>query len=559
MTPVDLRWVGTRALLIELATLDVVLDWHAHLLKYPLPGQVDVLAAARTVLLKCDSRAHALGAYEAVQRLQPEPADDSDGETVEIEVAYDGEDLEAVGERTGLGVDGVIRAHSGQSWRAAFGGFAPGFAYLTAEDEALDVPRRETPRTAVPAGSVALAGDFSAVYPSESPGGWQLIGRTNARMWDLARERPALVRPGDVVRFIQVDALGDRSPAEPADTRARETGGATDSSLEIVEPGIQSLIQDLGRRGHGDLGVPVSGAVDTTAARQANRLAGNAPGDAVIENVLGGLVVRASGAALVLARSGAEAAAQIEGARGKRVAPMRAAFALCDGETLHIQAPTAGLRCYLGVRGGLDVATVLGSRSTDTMSGIGPAPLVKGTVLPVGPAGPSHIVGAPEVSTLRLPTDGEEADDATTLRVTLGPRDDWFGPDGVARLTGQRWTATPQSNRIGIRFDLGENTGNEEQAAPLERVRSGELASEGVVAGALQVPPAGLPVLFLADYPVTGGYPVIAVVVPQDLAVVAQLVPGSAVRFVAVDPDSLDPLANHAQDDTSPATEESPS
>jgi KipI family sensor histidine kinase inhibitor len=557
MKPAGIRWVGPRALLVELPTLDVVLAYHAHLLKHPVPGQIDALAAAQTVLLKCDSRANALRAYETVQRLRPEPADDIDGETVDIEVVYDGEDIEAVGELTGLGVDGVISAHTGQSWRAAFGGFAPGFAYLTAENEAPDVPRRDSPRTAVPAGSVAMAGSFSAVYPSESPGGWQLIGRTSARMWDLARERPALVRPGDTVRFTQVDTLGERSAPAPDDAAEKESKSATGRSIEIVDPGIQSLIQDLGRPGYGDMGVPVAGAVDTSAARQANRLVGNAPGDALIENVLGGLVIRASGGTLVLARSGAEATAEIEGPRGNRPAPLRAPFPLYDDETLHVQAPTAGLRCYLGVRGGFDVAPVLGSRSTDSMSGIGPAPLAAGARVAVGLTGPAHIVGEREVSTLRLVAAG--ADDVATLRVTLGPRDDWFGRDGVGRLISQRWTATQQSNRIGIRFELADEATDEEPPAPLERVRSGELASEGVVAGALQVPPSGLPVLFLADYPVTGGYPVIAVVVPQDLSVAAQLVPGTAVRFVAVDPDTLEPSATSAHVDPSRAPKESTS
>ena len=479
---------------------------------------------------------------------------------MEIEVVYDGDDIETVGELTGLGVDGVIRAHTGQLWRAAFGGFAPGFVYLAGENESLNVARRDTPRTAVPAGSVALAGNFSAIYPGESPGGWQLIGRSNARMWDLDRDEPALVRPGDSVKYIAVDELAERSCRDDQnENESAAAGMKPDRAIEIISAGMQSLIQDLGRPGLGDLGVSASGAADTRAARQANRLVGNAAGDAVIETVLGGLEVRAT-ADLVLARSGAQAEAGIEGANGRRSAPLRAPFRLHEGETLRVESPTAGLRCYLAVRGGIDVPEVLNSRSTDSMSGIGPAPLAAGALLPVGPADSSYIVGVPEAATLAPLVPAERVDgdahdgkqktpaDTAVLRVTLGPRNDWFQADAIELLTGQRWIATQQSNRIGVRFELAASSAGENEESVLERSRTGELASEGAVVGALQVPPSGLPVLFLADHPVTGGYPVIAVVLPEDIPAAAQLAPGTGVRFVAVDPDTLKPAARGAGD-----------
>ena len=182
----------------------------------------------------------------------------------------------------------------------------------------------------------------------------------------------------------------------------------------------------------------------------------------------------------------------------------------------------------MAVRGGLAVPAVLGSRATDSMSGIGEPPLAAGDLIGVGPAGPGHVVGSPESSTLRPP--GE-----VTLRITLGPREDWFGADALDALGRHAWTATTQSNRIGVRLEPDAD------GRPLARIREGELPSEGAVAGALQVPPSGLPVLFLADHPVTGGYPVIAVVVPEDLPDAAQLAPGTRVRFAVVDPDTLQP------------------
>ncbi len=537
MSSPHIRWAGPRALLLELDSLETVLAVHARLQEAPLPGQVDVLAAARTVLAVFDSRASAQAAHAAVATLDRDSAANhaAGADPVRIEVVYDGDDLAEVGRLTGLGADGVIAAHTGQLWTAAFGGFAPGFAYLVGEHDALNVPRRSSPRTAVPAGSVALAGNFSAVYPRRSPGGWQLIGRTAARMWDLDREQPALLRPGSTVRYVAVrEVVEVAEPAGQQGTPASQVAGIP--ALEVITPGPQALIQDLGRPGFGDLGVSPAGAADAAGARQGNRLVGNPPRDAVLETVLGGLSVRARGE-LTAALTGAPADAEIRSGSGSRPAPMYAPFPLHDGESLHLGTPQAGLRTYLAVRGGIDVPPVLGSRSTDLMSGIGPAPLAAGTVLPVGRADRGRVVGQPEPSTLHPALQqGGTGSAPVVLRVTPGPRDDWFTPESLAALTGQDWTVTAESNRIGVR--LATTAGG----TPLERSRTEELPSEGVVAGSLQVPPSGLPVLFLADHPVTGGYPVIAVVVPEDLPVAAQLPPGTTIRFQAVDPGTMEPL-----------------
>lgn len=531
-----IHWVGSRALLIERATLDAVLALHAHLQNHPLPGQIDLVPAAKTLLVKCDSHRNAARALAQIPNIEPPPIDRTSGRTVEIEVIYDGEDLEAVGEQTGLGADGVIKAHTQQHWRAAFGGFSPGFVYLVAENDWPDVPRRDSPRTAVPAGSVALAGQFSAIYPNRSPGGWQLIGRANARVWDTAREAPALIQPGDLVRYKAVDRLQEEQDTQAEKTR--ETPVSAENALEIIDNGLQSLVEDMGRPSMSHLGLSASGVADESAARQSNRLVGNTADTAVIETLASGLTIRAHGD-LVLARTGAEADARIEGTHGPRMAPPRTPFALHDRETLALAAAERGLRSYLAVRGGINVPAVLGSRSTDTMSGTGPAPLAAGTVLPVGTADSSHVVGAAEPSTLIEPED-----DAIVLRVTLGPRADWFSPATRARLARQRWHATHQSNRIGIRLVVDETA---EDAGPLERCRDGELASEGTVPGAVQVPPSGLPMLFLKDHPVTGGYPVIAVVIAEDLPIAAQIAPGETLRFTVVAPDTLRPIGNDTE------------
>jgi biotin-dependent carboxylase-like uncharacterized protein len=196
-------------------------------------------------------------------------------------------------------------------------------------------------------------------------------------------------------------------------------------------------------------------------------------------------------------------------------------FALLDGEVLTLGAPESGFRNYLAIRGGVDVPEVLGSRSTDTMSGIGPAPLVIGQVLPVGAATVSTAVGSPELQP-EFPGNG-----VTELDVVPGPRADWFEQEALDSLCSQEWVVTPQSNRVGMRLD----------GTPLERSREGELPSEGTMAGALQIPPAGLPVLFLADHPITGGYPVIGVVRDEHLDRAAQVPIGGRIRFRFV-PDS---------------------
>lgn len=578
-----IRPVGSRAILIELGSMDDVLSLKSHLSEQPLPGQVDVLAAAETVLVTADSPAAIRAIAREVPRLDLSGPAVLDDTLREIETVYDGEDLDDVAELTGLSREAVIEAHTGQPWIAAFGGFAPGFAYLADGDERLEVPRRKSPRTEVPPGSVGLAGKFSAVYPRRSPGGWQLIGRTAAKMWDLDREQPALVVPGNRVQFKAVRELVDVQPSgtitqEPPDggreptpaetavdrqetestptgeetestTAGEETGGPSGPGVSVVSPGAQSLIQDLGRYGYADLGVSEAGALDAPAMTEANRLAGNHPNDAVIEAAMGGLTIKARGDQVV-AVTGAVSPLTIKGTTGSRTARLEAPLALLDGEQLTIGPARRGLRNYVAIRGGIDVPEVLGSRATDTMSGLGPDPLTAGSFLPVAEAPPHSIVGHSWPATAEsssthpaLAADaGAHPDNTEPVTVTIvpGPRDDWFDQAAFDSLCSQEWEVTPKSNRVGLRLE----------GTPLERAKSGELPSEGTVAGSIQMPPSGLPVLFLADHPVTGGYPVIAVVSHSDLGKVAQIPPGGSIRFrvaeAPVPPHGLPTFASSA-------------
>ncbi|TFC19780.1 5-oxoprolinase/urea amidolyase family protein [Cryobacterium algoritolerans] len=524
-----IRAVGDRAVLVELGSLTDVLGLQARLQEDPIDGQLDVLAAATTVLVTAVSAAAARGFAAELRGRDVTRAPHPDTTLVLIDAIYDGEDLALVAAETGLGLDGVIAAHTGQTWTAAFGGFAPGFVYLTGETAALVVPRRAVPRSAVPAGAVAIAGDYSAVYPRASPGGWQLVGRTNARMWDLDRAQPALVRPGNRVRFRAVrefvvaaagfiDAPGTAQPDAAADTS---------HGILVVSPGLQTTVQDLGRPGFADLGVASSGALDRGALRRANHIVGNPAMAAVLENALGGLTLTAA-TDQVLAVTGATVSltVTVSGvATVRREPPMDAPISLLAGETLTLGTPCTGVRSYLAFRGGIDVPIVLGSRSTDTMSGIGPAPLAAGDRLRMLPAAPGSAVHGPE-------TPPAVPAEVTVLRFVPGPRADWFDAASVARLALDEWMVTALSNRIGLRLD-GE---------ALVRSTPGELASEGTVKGAIQVPPSGLPVLFLADHPVTGGYPVVGVVLAEDLDLAAQLSTGARIRFTPT-PDAAPPTS----------------
>ncbi|MGD8194703.1 biotin-dependent carboxyltransferase family protein [Herbiconiux sp. P18] len=291
-----------------------------------------------------------------------------------------------------------------------------------------------------------------------------------------------------------------------------------ESALEVLATGPLTLVQDAGRPGWAHLGVPASGAADRGALRAANRLVGNEPGAAVLESVLGGLVVRAWGTLLV-AVTGAPTSAWLE--RGGSWAPIRhpsgSSMVVRNGEVLRLDPPATGLRTVLAVRGGIEVAAVLGSRSADVLSGLGPAPIRPGDVLHLGDS-----VGEWPAADLLPSTIGWRP--SGVLTVLRGPHDDRFGAAGWRQLVETAWVTSARSNRVGVRLDAPD------PAAPgWAAVATGR--SEGMVAGAVQVPPGGQPVVFLRDHPVTGGYPVIGVLTEASIDLAAQLRPGDPVRF----------------------------
>lgn len=539
------RWAGDRSLLLEFGSLEAAMSAHGDLLEHPVPGQLDAISGARTVLLRMSGRSSARRARAELEGAEfPERAAASAKEIV-IDVVYDGPDLADAAGFLGMSPEALISWHSGAAWMGAFPGFA-GFTYCVAPGETFQMPRRSSPRTAVPGGSVALAGEFSAVYPRLAPGGWQLIGRTDAEMWNLERENPALVQPWDRVVYRPVrpeTVLSGGSPAtcetpQGVDEDRRAPSGAPEApgtpAFEVLATGLRTLIEDLGREGTASLGAGPSGAMDRTAVLEANRAVGNDGGAAVLEVLFGGLRMRAL-RTTVAAITGADAAIAVVADDGARRDPEPGApFVLLAGDVLEIGSPRSGARSVVAVRGGISAPRALCSASTDTHIGIGPPPLAPGDVLRTGSAESGAVVPASDRSAA-TPT----AEQPRVLRVVLGPRDDWFSPAERRRFLDQRWLVTPASNRIGIRLDVDPA---ERDALPLERCRTGELLSEGMALGSVQVPPSGNPVLLMNDQGITGGYPIIAVVLAQDLPLAGQLAPGDAVRFAAVDPETLEPV-----------------
>jgi biotin-dependent carboxylase-like uncharacterized protein len=281
------------------------------------------------------------------------------------------------------------------------------------------------------------------------------------------------------------------------------------TTLEILRTGPLALVEDLGRAGLAHLGVTRSGAADRRAHTLANRLVAN-PGDrATIEVTLGGFTARVRGGDVAVAVTGADTDPAVDGVPFGT----NSIQYTHDGQVISLGAPHSGLRSYLAVRGGIDVSPVLGSRSYDVMSAIGPLPLRPGDVLPIG----EHTEEFPELD--QAPVASIE-EDLLELRVVPGPRDDWFtDPDALVHAD---WVASDRSDRVGMRL-VGR---------PLTyRNPDRQLPSEGAVRGAIQVPPNGLPVILGPDHPVTGGYPVIGVVADDDLDKVAQIRPGQTVRL----------------------------
>jgi biotin-dependent carboxylase-like uncharacterized protein len=396
-------------------------------------------------------------------------------------------------------------------------GFSPGFAYLDGLSAAFaKVPRRDRPRPAVPAGSVALANGHAAVYPMASPGGWQLVGRTALPLFSLDVPPYAVLAPGDLVQFT-VAGAGETAEPPGADRRAWAPPARARPVFEVLVPGLRAVVQDDGRRGVAASGVPAAGAADPVSGALANGLAGNAPGAAVLEVTGGGTQLRALG----MCHAAVAGAAPTVCVDGTDVSPAGRLLPLEAGQVLEIGPLARGCRTYVAVAGGFLGPELFGSQSSDELSGLGPGPLRSGSILYAGEWAPplgDHLVDG---AATELPAAGP-----VELRVVPGPHAERFDSGVLERVAATSFRAGNDSNRVGLRLRA-------EQVVEWGTA-SGELDSQPMVTGAVQLPPGGEPIVLGQDHATLGGYPVPVVVIAADHALLGQCGPGTAIRLVPV-------------------------
>ncbi|HBY9716933.1 TPA: carboxyltransferase domain-containing protein [Klebsiella aerogenes] len=510
--------VADDALLVEMASQGEVLALFANLQSSPLVGMSDIIPAARTLLIRFEPQSTSAQrlARHIVHYPPSEHARQSRGR-INIPVHYNGEDLAEVADMLGISTEEVIRRHTDCEYTVVFTGFAPGFAYLSGNC-GLVVPRRRSPRPRIPAGAVGLAGEYCGIYPRSSPGGWQIIGSTPLPMWEITRDVPATLCPGMAVSFHRSNSR--IYPVSTSDPLPPPPGLPV---LKVISRGLQMLFQDDGRRGYSALGVSTSGAADRGALHSANRIVGNAPDEACLEFIPGGvtLVVQQDGLAAV---TGSECAITLSTAGGDcHTLPTWQPLDIRAGDELTFGPAIRGCRCYLSLRNGFAVSAVLRSCASDTLGGIGPAAVQNGDVINGKSTRTSLPVSESETPVHPLPTAGE----TVTLDVNMGPRTDWFIHEAIAQFCQKNWLVTSLSDRTGLRLKAD---------VPLARTETRELSSEGLLPGAIQVPPDGNPILFLTDAPVTGGYPVIGYVADHHLDLAGQLASGVHIRFNPLTP-----------------------
>ena len=523
-----IREAGDSALLLE---LDPVIDPQvnaravaiaAALRQAALPGVRDVVPTFRSVAVFFDPlRADVTALADAVHRASDAPAATSERSPIDVEVVYGGDegpDLAAVAAFAGCTPGEVIDRHASRAYRVFMLGFLPGFAYMGTVEESIAAPRRDTPRLRVPAGSVGIAGRQTGIYPFDSPGGWQIIGRTAVKVFDPARTPPALFAPGDRVRFVPVSSVVATgfSRTDATVSLTADAAYGRRRSVTVLRPGLFSTIQDHGRWGYQGIGVPVSGPMDAVAHRLANALVRNPPDAATIEATLLGPELRVEQQTMT-AITGGDLRATLDDAEVPRNAPV-----VCRaGSVIRFGERRSGARAYVAFGGGIATPRALGSRATHVLSSLGG---VEGRALRAGDRLP---LGEPTVAPAKTIAAGKPAwrspaIGGARLRVMRGPQDAAFTPEAFDVLQRTRFTISGQSDRMGYRLS-GDR--------PVPVSPSGRMISDAAFTGGLQVPPSGHPILLMADRQTTGGYPQIATVITADLPAAGQLAPGDWVEF----------------------------
>jgi KipI family sensor histidine kinase inhibitor len=482
-----------------------------------ISGVVDIVPSPRRVTVSYDplriASVDALQAAIARAAANAAPAGTATAapQRHEIPVCYGGEsgpDLDEVCRLHGVDRDRLIALHTAPDYLVQAIGFLPGFAYLGGLDPLLATPRRATPRRAVPVGAVGIGGGQTGVYPFTSPGGWNIIGRSPVRLFDLRRTVPALLAVGDRVRFVEGDseAITAWSEGEPAMDGPHAAGEPT---ITVIKPGLYATIQDRGRPGHRSAGVPLSGAADEDALRIANLLVGNPEDAAGIEFTLLGPELRFDHDVIVAVGGG-----EFPGLPSWR--PLR----IATGTVITFGHALRGCRGVLAVAGGVMVEPTLGSRSTFSparFGGLAGLPLAAGDRIPIG-----EVCEAREAEVAidsRVTASADAALEPCVLRLIPGEHAEAFG-DAIWSLTHR---VSSRSDRMGLRLE----------SAPLrcDSAATAAMASIAVFPGTVQVPPDGDPILLLCDAQTIGGYPVLGHVIAADLPRAAQLRPGDRVRW----------------------------
>ena len=468
------------------------------LLEHPLGGVTDLIPSYGSLYVEYDAQAVTEREVRAwTQRHLIEAGSSGPPRTVTIPVQYDGEDLSEASERLGLTREEFVRRHTERTYRVFAVGFSPGFPFLGELDETLRLPRRPNPRARVPAHSVATANAQTGIYPLSSPGGWNLIGRTLVSVYDPHRAGPFLLEPGDDVQFVET--RGD-VPPEPVELELLPHS-PRHPVFRVEHAGLLDLMVDGGRVMAGRFGMSRSGAQAAPLARLANQLVMNGENDPVIEiNLQGPVLVVLAPCTAAFAGFGVTPRVN-----GQPVLPF-SSFALREGDELSFPSGSQGVRGYLAVAGGFESSLFLGSASVDLRSRVGRA-LRAGDVLGTAVR---RVARAGFSFTPYFPFR-----DPTVLRLLPGPQ-----ASGAALRALERGAFTVRSaDRTGIQFE----------GPP---VPGGEVLSEAIPIGAVQVTPAGTPILLMNDRGTLGGYEKPAVLHPADLPRAAQLRVGSRVRFV---------------------------
>jgi KipI family sensor histidine kinase inhibitor len=515
--PKTTRHIADGAVLIEFpdhstqhANEAAVLLWRQLTQRQPV-GFRDGIVGARTLLVLFDPATFEPGTLEGTDGVTEAP-DLPVPRQVRIPVCYGGPlgpDLEELARNAGLSAPEFTRRHAAASYRVAFIGFAPGFPYLSGLPPSLHAPRLASPRARVPGGSVAIGGEYSGVYPSQSPGGWRLIGRAPLSLFEPGAKRPSLLAAGDEVFFEEIP------PAEFERLQGGMIGHPPDRTpvraspvMRVLSASLCTSIQGAPKYGWGAYGVPSGGAMDLGALSRANAALNNPPYAPGLEaTLLGPRVEWLRSARLCL--EGGRAEPTLNG----RAIALEQPFEVKSGDQLDLGPIRSGARSYLCIEGGWVDSSLPGEPLRRLVPGdelfVQTSPSASVPRLPFDPSAP-----------LRAGGSGSQG----ILRVVVGPQQDRFSSEGARTFFSSGYRVASQSDRRGIRLE----------GPPIELEGSADISPEGTAPGAIQVPANGLPIILGPDRPVTGGYAKIATVIGADLPMLAQARPGTTLRFQEV-------------------------